>query len=786
MVTPSANPTPITPPRVPLIDERTGLIDRAWYMFFLSLFKAAQIALDEQVEPNSITLVASLDEALRRLAQELQTQPSSVLEQVQPFLDGIAQRLNTLPEPNAWDAPLRELRQMLETLPRPELGTMAALQQANVPWLTFDTTPQAVPTDVGTVFWDGGTTLGVQMTPNVLMKVGETEYIYVKASAAITKGQVCYHTGAVGSSGVTTVAPAPIGLTDPNQIVGIAAESIALNDFGLIQISGDIKGFDTTGSSVGETWADGDPLYYNPAYVGSMTKVKPSAPNQKTYMGEVINAGSGGSGSMHIRIVQGSVLGGTDSNVQFGTIANGDMIQYDGTAQYWRNRAVDANRVLYTDANKVLSTSANLTFDGTTLTANAVSTPSVIDSSLTATRVVFAGTGGELTDNANFVFDSANTAVVVGNTAAIGQSGIQLYGPDNSATLRVARYSDDTSPANIVLRKTRGTTVGSFTTLQNNDLGGSLIFQGSNGTAYGNLGAVSGHVDGAPGAGSTPGALVFATTPSGSTVSTERARIDATGNFQLASGNFWFTGTAQRITGDFSNATSINRLSFQTSTTNGNTILQAFPNGTATISTFVLFGGTDPTNTNNLQLLNTGINDARIAANAAGTGTYLPMTFYTGGNEAMRITTNRDVGIGTTSPQNRLAVNGNANIGDGTNRTPDANWSGQLNVVGNGYRGGFSLDGTAMWVGHNSSARALIFATDETERMRITGAGNIVAGASAALATTATNGFLYVPTCAGTPTGTPTAITGMAPIVVDTANNKLYFYSGGAWRDAGP
>ena len=70
--------------------------------------------------------------------------------------------------------------------------------------------------------------------------------------------------------------------------------------------------------------------------------------------------------------------------------------------------------------------------------------------------------------------------------------------------------------------------------------------------------------------------------------------------------------------------------------------------------------------------------------------------------------------------------------------------------------------------------------------MRITDAGNIVAGASVALATTATDGFLYVPTCAGTPTGTPTAITGMAPIVVNTTNNKLYFYSGGVWRDAGP
>ena len=65
--------------------------------------------------------------------------------------------------------------------------------------------------------------------------------------------------------------------------------------------------------------------------------------------------------------------------------------------------------------------------------------------------------------------------------------------------------------------------------------------------------------------------------------------------------------------------------------------------------------------------------------------------------------------------------------------------------------------------------------------------GSVLVGdEAAALATTATDGFLYVPTCAGTPTGTPTAITGVAPIVINTSQNKLYFYSGGAWRDAGP
>jgi len=76
MPSPNATPTPITPPRVPLIDPRTGLIDRAWYLFFLSLFNAAGESGD--ISPNVVSLVASYDEALRAVNQELQTLPPVV------------------------------------------------------------------------------------------------------------------------------------------------------------------------------------------------------------------------------------------------------------------------------------------------------------------------------------------------------------------------------------------------------------------------------------------------------------------------------------------------------------------------------------------------------------------------------------------------------------------------------------------------------------------------------------------------------------------------------------
>lgn len=59
-------------------------------------------------------------------------------------------------------------------------------------------------------------------------------------------------------------------------------------------------------------------------------------------------------------------------------------------------------------------------------------------------------------------------------------------------------------------------------------------------------------------------------------------------------------------------------------------------------------------------------------------------------------------------------------------------------------------------------------------------------GVTTLVNTSATTGFMFVPTVFGTPTGTPEGVVGMGPIVINASANKLMFYSGGAWRDAGP
>ena len=89
--------------------------------------------------------------------------------------------------------------------------------------------------------------------------------------------------------------------------------------------------------------------------------------------------------------------------------------------------------------------------------------------------------------------------------------------------------SNDTFGARHVFAKSRGTTVGSNTIVQNGDECGGLIFQGSDGSEFVDACRISGQVDGTPGANDMPGRLVFSTTADGASSPTERMRLVSNG-----------------------------------------------------------------------------------------------------------------------------------------------------------------------------------------------------------------------------------------------------------------
>ena len=93
------NPTQLTPPRVDLIDPRSGAISREWYRFFLSLLTATQTNQDEvELAPDATSLIATYDAMLETLAQATETQPDCCASG-QAVLQSEIQALELTPPP---------------------------------------------------------------------------------------------------------------------------------------------------------------------------------------------------------------------------------------------------------------------------------------------------------------------------------------------------------------------------------------------------------------------------------------------------------------------------------------------------------------------------------------------------------------------------------------------------------------------------------------------------------------------------------------------------------------
>jgi hypothetical protein len=207
-------------------------------------------------------------------------------------------------------------------------------------YITFDVTPETVPTAAGSLYWDsanGNQTLSLVMVGgNAIQQIGQEIYYRIRASSAITEGQAVMFTGTVGGSGALTGAPAS-GLTaaTASYVMGVATEDIALNGWGYVTYFGLVRGINTTGGA--EAWVDGQILYLDPTVAGGLTKTLPTAPAPKVQVCAVVNAASGGSGSLFIRPAFGGELGQYEGDVQVTTPANGQLLIRDQTAGKWVN-----------------------------------------------------------------------------------------------------------------------------------------------------------------------------------------------------------------------------------------------------------------------------------------------------------------------------------------------------------------------------------------------------------------------------------------------------------------
>lgn len=126
---------------------------------------------------------------------------------------------------------------------------------------------------------------------------------------------------------------------------------------------------------------------------------------------------------------------------------------------------------------------------------------------------------------------------------------------------------------------------------------------------------------------------------------TEYFNISSSANtLSLKAATTILTGT--KVQADFSNATLTSRLVFQSSTTNGNTIMGAIPNGTATTAGMRFHSGTDVANCNYIAIVATS-SSCVIDSNFLGTGVQNTLELRIAATTVVFLQTNKDVCVGT-------------------------------------------------------------------------------------------------------------------------------------------
>jgi len=137
--------------------------------------------------------------------------------------------------------------------------------------------------------------------------------------------------------------------------------------------------------------------------------------------------------------------------------------------------------------------------------------------------------------------DGGNDKVIINHTTTVSQAGVapqfQVHGTGSAtSSISATRNSNDTGGPYLILSKSRGTSTGATTVVQDDDILGQIMFAGADGGDLAPVGAsIQAFVDGTPGTNDMPGRLVFSTTVDGAQTATERMHIDNAGKVSINS-----------------------------------------------------------------------------------------------------------------------------------------------------------------------------------------------------------------------------------------------------------
>lgn len=186
------NPTQLTPPRVALIDERSGAISREWYRFFLSLLTATQAnEADTVLVPDTASLLATYDALLASATQASETASDSMVASLESSLINLQNAVDVTP---------------------PDLGgtVTSVAASGGTTGLTFTGSPittSGTLTLGGTLGVANGGTGAATFTANALLKGNTTSA--VSASNVSDNGSTVSIGSGIGFSVARTTVTAP-------------------------------------------------------------------------------------------------------------------------------------------------------------------------------------------------------------------------------------------------------------------------------------------------------------------------------------------------------------------------------------------------------------------------------------------------------------------------------------------------------------------------------------------------------------------------------------------------
>jgi hypothetical protein len=224
---------------------------------------------------------------------------------------------------------------------------------------------------IGGDIWDGAEMLCIyNSTTNGFQCIGTSPnslYAYVTNadSVTITKGQVVYAFGGTGDRMTVKRAYNTTDSTSAQTIGVVVSSSIATNQKGIIITQGLLDGLSILPTS---SFSDGDQLYLG-STPGSITKVKPYAPNHLVYVAVVTTANNGSAGRMYVKVQNGYEMDELH-NVQAQSPNNKDVLYYDLASQQWKTNQI-SGLLGYTPASEstTISTTSPLSGGGN-LSAN--------------------------------------------------------------------------------------------------------------------------------------------------------------------------------------------------------------------------------------------------------------------------------------------------------------------------------------------------------------------------------------------------------------------------------